>query len=71
MYCDRVEEKREVSVCVCVCLSVCLYVCPEPFGETTRPISTKLFKNSFTYVRGCAFEFEAIWSNDDVMAAIL
>ena len=60
-----------LSVCLCVCVSVCVSVCPEPFGETTGPISTKLSKNSLTQAKGCAFQFEAIWSNDDVMAAIL
>ena len=67
---------------VCVCVSVCLCVCqcPEPFGETTWPILTKLSRNSqFTkllkysaikmYYLTC--KFEQLGFHDDVMAAIL
>ena len=67
----RVRVCARVCVCLCVCVCVCVFVCPEPFGETTGPISTKLSKNSLTQVRTCAYEFEAISFNDDVMAAIL
>jgi len=56
------------SVCVCVCVCVCVQ---SRLGKTTGRISTKFSKNSLTQVRTCSQEFEAISSNDDVMAAIL
>ena len=61
-----------LCVCVCVCVCLCVCVCVQSrLGKTTGPISTKLSKNSLTQIRTCAYEFEAISFNDDVMAAIL
>ena len=52
-------------------MCVFVSVCPEPFGETTGPILMKLYKNSLTGVKSCAFQFCAILLKNDVMAAIL
>ena len=46
-------------------------MCTESSGKTIQPIFTKLSKYSFVKVNCCAFEFEQLGFNDDVMAAIL